>query len=246
MLSEEATPRCDTAIRACRRLFAPGMSNLASMTDTQPSDPRVALIDYAESAIVEDDALVAARARGIELGAIPVSPSVGALLAVLARAVDAHAVAEIGTGTGVSGLWLLAGLATDGVLTTIDPELEHHQAARASFAGADIAPGRTRLINGTPRDVLPRLSDSSYDLVFIDGPRLDMPRFVTESVRMLRPGGMLVIHDAAAQGAVADPARTDPMTAAAREAAMLVADDDRLLPVVIPLGPGVLAAAKSR
>lgn len=130
------TPRCDTAIRACRRLFAPGMSNLASMTDTQPSDPRVALIDYAESAIVEDDALVAARARGIELGAIPVSPSVGALLAVLARAVDAHAVAEIGTGTGVSGLWLLAGMATDGVLTTIDPELEHHQAARASFAGA--------------------------------------------------------------------------------------------------------------
>ncbi|MEP9392154.1 class I SAM-dependent methyltransferase [Gordonia sp. VNK1] len=216
------------------------------MTGTQPSDPRMALIDYAESAIVEDDALAAARLRAAELGTEPVSPAVGALLAMLARLVDARAVAEIGTGTGVSGLWLLAGMAADGVLTTIDPELEHHRAARASFAGGDIAPGRTRLINGTPREVLPRLSDNSYDLVFIDGPRLDLPRFVNESIRMLRPGGALVIHDAAAGGAVADPARTDPMTSAAREAALLVADDDRLLPVVIPLGPGVLAAAKAR
>lgn len=216
------------------------------MTDSQPTNNRAALIDYAESAIIEDDALIAARARADELGATPVSPAVGALLAVLARASDAHAVAEIGTGTGVSGLWLLSGMAPDGVLTTIDPEREHHRAARASFAGADIAPGRTRLINGTPRDVLPRLSDASYELVFIDGPRLDLPTFVVEAIRMLRPGGILVIHDAAADGAVGDPARTDPMTAAAREAALLVADDDRLLPVVIPLGPGVLAAAKAR
>lgn len=216
------------------------------MTETQPSDPRVALIDYAESAIVEDDSLAAARARSAEVGAQPVSPAVGALLALLARAVDAHAIAEIGTGTGVSGLWLLSGMAADGVLTTIDPELEHHRAARAAFASADIAPGRTRLINGTPRDVLPRLSDRSYDLVFIDGPRLDMADFVTEAVRMLRPGGVLVIHDAAAQGAVGDPSRTDPMTTAAREAALRVADNDHLLPVVIPLGTGVLAAAKAR
>lgn len=216
------------------------------MTDTQPTDPRTALIDYAESAIIEDDALVTARARSAELGAEPVSPAVGALLAVLARLVDARSVAEIGTGTGVSGLWLLAGMAADGVLTTIDPELEHHRAARESFAGADIAPGRTRLINGAPREVLPRLSDNSYDLVFIDGPRLDLPRFVTEAIRMLRGGGALVIHDAAAQGALGDPTRTDPLTGAAREAAMIVADDDRLLPVMIPLGPGVLAAAKAR
>ncbi|GAA1481825.1 O-methyltransferase [Gordonia sinesedis] len=213
------------------------------MTDTRRN---AGLIDYAESAIVEDDALAAARSRAEELGTEPVSAAVGALLAMLARACNAHAVAEIGTGTGVSGLWLLGGMAADGVLTTIDPEREHHRAARASFAGADIAPSRTRLINGTPREVLPRLSDESYDMVFIDAPTLDLPRFVSEAIRMLRPGGMLVIHDATASGAVGDPSRTDPATTAAREAALAIADDDRLLPVVIPLGGGVLAAAKAR
>lgn len=213
------------------------------MTDSRRD---AALIDYAESAIVEDDALAAARSRAAELGTTPVSPAVGALLAVLARSCDAHAVAEIGTGTGVSGLWLLGGMAADGVLTTIDPEREHHRAARASFAGADIAPSRTRLINGTPREVLPRLSDETYDMVFIDGPALDLPRFVGEAVRMLRPGGVVAIHDATAQGAVGDPSRTDPVTSAAREAALAIADDDQLLPVVIPLGGGVLVAAKSR
>ena len=99
------------------------------MTDS--SSP--ALISYAESAIVEDDALLAARTRAAELGTNPVSPSVGALLALLARATDARAVVEIGTGTGVSGLWLLNGMAPDGVLTTIDPEPEHHRAARRSL-----------------------------------------------------------------------------------------------------------------
>lgn len=215
------------------------------MTESTPST-RPDLIAYAESAIVEDDAVIAARARAEELGATPVSPAVGALLALLARAADARAVVEIGTGTGVSGLWLLNGMSADGVLTTIDPEPEHHRAARASFAGADIAPGRTRLINGTPVEVLPRLSEASYDLVFVDGPLLDLPRFVREAVRMLRPGGVVVVHNATAHGTVGDPARTEPPTAAAREAALLIADDEQLLPVVIPLGPGVLAAAKIR
>lgn len=216
-----------------------------STGESQPAADRTALIAYAESAIVEDDALAAARSRAEELGAAAVAPSVGALLALLARACQAKAVVEIGTGAGVSGLWLLNGMAEDGILTTIDPEPEHHRAARQSFAGADIATGRTRLINGRPREVLPRLSDNSYDLVFVDGPLIDHPQHVREAIRMLRPGGVVVVHNATADGAVADPSRTDPTAIAAREAALLIADDDQLLPVVIPLGTGVLAAAKA-
>ncbi|MFW0797488.1 class I SAM-dependent methyltransferase [Gordonia sp. CPCC 205515] len=217
-----------------------------STGDAPPAADRAALIDYAETAIVEDDALVAARARADELGATPIAPSVGALLALLARLCDARAVVEIGTGAGVSGLWLLNGMATDGVLTTIDPEPEHHRAARASFASAEIAPGRTRLINGSPRDVLPRLTDSSYDLVFVDGPLLQLPSYVAEAIRMLRPGGVVVVHNATADGAVADRSRTDPPAAAAREAAVIIARDGRLLPLGVPPGAGVLAAAKAR
>lgn len=219
----------------------------APAPDSAAADSAAAILSaYAESAIIEDEALRAARARAEELGAPTVSPSIGALLALLARVADARHVVEVGTGAGVSGLWLLSGMSSDGVLTTIDAELEHHRAARASFADAGIAPGRTRLINGTATDVLTRLTDDSYDLVFVDGPLLDHPRYVTEAIRMLRPGGVVVVHNATADGRVADRSATDPMTRAAREAAMLIADDERLLPVIVPLGAGVLAAAKAR
>lgn len=218
------------------------------MTDSpaQTQSTAAAVLAYAESAIVEDDALLAARERAEELGAPAIAPSVGALLSLLTRAADARAVVEVGTGAGVSGLWLLNGMSENGVLTTIDPEIEYHRAARESFSGADIAPARTRLINGTPRDVLPRLADESYDLVFIDGPVINHPRFVTEAIRILRPGGIVVVHNATADGSVGDRESNDPVTVAAREAALIIADDDRLLPVVIPLGSGVLAAAKAR
>ncbi|MBT0568471.1 O-methyltransferase [Williamsia sp. CHRR-6] len=221
--------------------------NLEDVSDTtgeRSADP-TALLRYAENAIVEDDAVRAARERGGELGATSVSPAVGATLCLLARLVEARSVVEIGTGAGVSGLWLLAGMRSDGVLTTIDPESEHQRSAKAGFAAAGVAPGRTRLINGRAAEVLPRLADSAYDLVFVDGAVIDQPRYVAEGVRLLRAGGVLVVHNATADGKIADPTQTDPDTAAAREAALLISEDDELLPVVLPLGRGLLAAAKS-
>jgi predicted O-methyltransferase YrrM len=215
-----------------------------SETTGPPIDPAV-LSRYAESAIVEDEALRLARERSDELGAPAITPAVGATLSLLARLVDAKAVVEVGTGAGISGLWLLNGMRTDGVLTTIDAEAEYHRAAKLAFTTAGISPSRTRLINGRAAEVLPRLADGSYDLVFVDGPVTDQPRFVAEGLRLLRGGGVLVVHNASADGTVADPSSTDPAALAAREAALLIADDDSLLPVVIPLGRGLLAAAKA-
>ncbi|GAA3961812.1 O-methyltransferase [Gordonia caeni] len=220
------------------------------MSDTSTTEPAPSRADqlaaYADAAIVEDDALRSARARAEELGATTVSPAAGALLSLLTRIADAQHVVEIGTGVGVSGLWLLAGMPPGGVLTTIDPEPEHHRAARQAFADAGVAPGRTRLITGAPTDVLTRLADESYDVVFIDGPLLSYPTFVAEAVRMLRPGGVVVLNNASAGGTIADPQATDPRTLATREAATLIADDDRLIPAVVPVGSGLLAAAKAR
>ena len=125
---------------------------------------------------------------------------------------------------------------------TIDPEPEYQQAAREAFAAADVPLGRTRLINGSPIEVLPRLADESYELVFLDGEVLDHPRYLADAVRILRPGGVVVLHHAGAL----DPGHTGPVADAVREAALIVADDDRFLPVVIPLGAGILAAAKAR
>lgn len=202
------------------------------------------ILTHTEDTILEDEMLTTARDRAAELGAEPVPAPVGAALALFTRMLDAKTVVEVGTGAGVSGLWLLRGMREDGVLTTIDSEPEHQRAAKQAFRVAGIAPSRTRLINGRALDVLPRLADSAYDLVFVDNCPADHPHFVREGVRLLRPGGVIVLHNALLGGRVADPGQRDATTVAVREAARTIADDDRLTRVLFPVGDGLLCAAR--
>lgn len=203
-----------------------------------------AIVNHAEQSISEDVITASARERADDSGAGAVTPAVGALLSVLARLAGAKAVVEVGTGAGVSGLWLLSGMRQDGVLTTIDVEPEHQRLAKQAFSEAGIGPSRTRLIGGRAQEVLTRLADESYDLVFIDAEPLDQPTFVAEGVRLLRPGGAIVVHRAALGGRAGDAGATERDVAAVREAARLIAEDERLTPVLIPLGDGLLAAAR--
>ena len=202
------------------------------------------MITHAEGSISEDQIVAAARERAVDAGAGAVSPAVGALLGLLARLTGGKSVAEVGTGAGVSGLWLLSGMRDDGVLTTIDVEPEHQRLAKQAFTEAGIGASRTRLIGGRAQDVLPRLADESYDLVFLDADPRDQPEFVVEGIRLLRAGGAIVVHRSALGGRAGDPAANDAEVAAVREAARLIAEDDRLTPVLIPLGDGILAAAR--
>ena len=80
-----------------------------------------------------------ARSAANVLGCVPVSPGVGSALRFLAAAVKARAVVEMGTGTGLSGLWLLRGMRPDGVLTSIDVDPEHQRIARAAFVASGTA-----------------------------------------------------------------------------------------------------------
>lgn len=158
----------------------------------QPAPSRgESLWAHAEGSISEDVILAGARERATDIGAGAVTPAVGALLCLLAKLSGGKAVAEVGTGAGVSGLWLLSGMRDDGVLTTIDIEPEHLRLARQAFAEAGIGPSRTRLISGRAQEVLTRLADASYDLVFIDADPIDQPDYVAEGVRLLRSGGSL-------------------------------------------------------
>lgn len=199
---------------------------------------------YVEESVVEDEVLVSARERATELGVAPVPPSVGALLSMYAQLLDARAVVEVGTGAGVSGLWLLDGMREDGTLTTIDSEPEHQRAAKESFRAADIPPARTRLINGRALDVLPRLADGAYDLVFLDASPIEHPQYIAEAVRLLRAGGAVLLHNALLGGRVPDPANRDAATQAVRSATRYVAEDPGLTSVLIPLGDGLLCASK--
>jgi predicted O-methyltransferase YrrM len=189
-------------------------------------------LDEAEYA-VEDEPLLTARANAEDLGGTePVAPATGAALRFLAIAVGARSVVEIGTGCGTSGIWLLRGMRQGGVLTSVDIEPEYHRMARKAFGQAGFAANQARLILGRALDVLPRLSDGAYDMVFCDADLASYPDYLTAGMRLLRHGGIVVFDD------------SDSPSAGARELADMVRIDDRLVPLSIPLAGGLLAAIK--
>ena len=199
--------------------------------------------DLVDSYVAEDDVMADARSAANVLGCVPVSPGVGSALRFLASAVVARAVVEIGTGTGLSGLWLLRGMRRDGVLTSIDVDPEHQRIARAAFVSSGHGPSRLRLINGMGLEVLPRLTDGGYDLVLVDTSPADHPRYLDEALRLLRPGGVLALHGVLGAG-VLDPDAADASTAGLREVTRMVREDERLAPTLLPLGEGLLTAIR--
>jgi predicted O-methyltransferase YrrM len=162
------------------------------------------------------------------------------VLRFLTAALAARSVVEIGTGTGVSGVWLLRGMADDGVLTTVETEAEHLRLARLTYAEAGFAPSRTRTILGRALEVLPRLADGAYDLVFVDGDKREYPEYLTEAHRLLRPGGVVAMDNALWHDRVADPAQRDPETVALRELGKALTADERFVPLLLPVGDGLL------
>ena len=203
-----------------------------------------ASLAYAESFQPEDEITIQARERGHELGCMPIGSAGGAALRVLAAATRARAVIEVGTGAGVSGLYLLEGMAPDGVLVSIDVESENQRAAREAFAEAGIASTRYRLINGSAADVLPRMRDEAYDLVFVDADKNAYAVYYEQAVRMLRPGGVVAFDNMLWHDRVADPSHRDTDTVVLRDLAKTVRDDARLVSVLLASGDGLLVAAK--
>lgn len=197
---------------------------------------------YVETFVAEQPAAASARQRAEELGVTPISSGAGAALRLLAAALDARAVVEVGTGTGVSGLWLLDGMHPDGILTTVDIEIEHQRAAKRAFAEDRIAPSRARVITGAARDVLPRLTDGGYDMVFIDADPQDYAELLDEALRLLRYGGMVVFNDALHKDRVADPSARDADSVALRDLGRQIHEHEQLLSSILPVGEGLLAA----
>jgi predicted O-methyltransferase YrrM len=203
-----------------------------------------ASLAYVEHYLPEDEPLRNARQRGEEVGATPIGPGGGAALRFLATAISARTVVEIGSGCGVSGIWLLRGMRAGGVLTSVDVEPDNQRLAREAYADAGFPTSRARLITGRALDVLPRLTDSAYDLVFCDAVKQEYPEYLGEALRLLRPGGVVAFDNALWNDRVADPANRTPDTVAIRELGRLVREDDRLTPMLLPVGDGLLAAVK--
>ena len=209
-----------------------------------PGNRPVGALDFADAFAAEDDVIGVARGMADEFGVTPVSPGTGSMLRVLAAAAGARAVVEIGTGTGVSGLWLLRGMRVDGILTTIDIEPEYQRIAKRVFAEAGRPASRTRLIAGRALDVLPRLADGAYDLLFLDGDRADYAACAAAAPRLLRPGGILAVNGVLAGGKVADPSARDAQTVELREVVKAVRDAEDWDTALSPAGDGLLCAVR--
>jgi predicted O-methyltransferase YrrM len=194
---------------------------------------------YADEATVEPDAIGRARAHALEIGADPISAAVGAQCSVIAAASRALNIVEIGTGGGVSGLWLLRG-SPRATLTTIDKEPEHLAVARSAFADAKIPAARARFISGRAADVLPRMNEASYDIVLVDADPEGVIEYVEHGLRLVRAGGTVLVPRVLAGGAVADPVRRGPVESAFRSLIQETQSSPAVLGALSIVGEGLL------
>jgi len=180
----------------------------------------------------EDAALEGALRAGAAAGlpAINVAPNQGKLLQVLARAIGAQRILEVGTLAGYSAIWLARALPEDGRLVTIEADPAHADVARANLAAAGLA-GRVELRVGLALDVLPRLAaegQGPFDLVFVDADKENIPAYFRWAHRLSRPGALIVVDNVVRDGEVADPNSTDPRVQGVRRFNDLVAAEPRV------------------
>lgn len=198
---------------------------------------------YSEELVFEPEQIRRARQRAHELGIQAITAATGAQLAMIASAMGAKRLVEVGTGAGVSGLWLLSA-SQDSVLTTVDHEAEFQNAARESFAEAEIPSSRTRVIIGRAAEVLGNMADSSYDLALLDLDPVDLQAVLPTAISLLRPGGVLAIPHALWQDRVPNPILRDDETVAMRATNKLLLENQDFFGTMSMVGDGLLLASK--
>ncbi len=198
---------------------------------------------FSEDFASEPAEIRAARRSANELGVESITEATGNQLAVLAGITKAKSIVEVGTGAGVSGLWLLSA-SNDSVLTTIDSEPEYQLAARENFKRAEIAPSRIRVISGKAQSVLANMAEAGYDLVFLDLSPVDLDQVLPLAVGLTRPGGALVLAHALWRDRVPNPTLRDEETSAIRSAMQKLADSEDFAVSISLVGDGLLIAHK--
>lgn len=201
------------------------------------------ILDTAEAS----DALEAALQHSEEFRLHSPDAITGSLLRTLAASVaasgDAGAIA-VTPAASVVGLYLLEGLGERGHLTCIDPESEHQRHAKSCFQGAGYKSSAFRFLPSRPLEVMGRLANESYQLVYGDVAPVDQRAFIDAALPLLTPGGALIIADSLLDGTIADTSRTDRDTVAAREADAYLRELPGLLISRLPLGAGLTIATK--
>jgi predicted O-methyltransferase YrrM len=194
------------------------------------------------------DEVLDAIARGTQQRGLPlVDAEVGALLRMLATAVNASRMLEIGTAIGYSGIWLAGALPPGGMLITIEMSEERAREARDNFARAGVA-DRVSVVVGDAQLKLAKVS-GPFDLIFQDGDKQLYTPMLDRLVALLRPRGLLVTDNVlwdgeVAPGFVAAPRRPVEDTRAIAEYNRRLASHPALLTSIVPLRDGVSISVK--
>lgn len=203
---------------------------------------------YSESLFPETEAMIAARTRGEEMGIANPARLTAAMTRFLVELIGASSIVEVGTGTGVSGLYLLD--LPEINLTSIDAEMAQAKAAKRAFEEAGIPATRYRLITGITKEVIGKLADDSYDLfVLRETSESKDADYLVDALdqihRSLRPGGLVVLDGILGGGRVADPTQRDEISLARREAIRAIRTDSKWRPLLLPIDDGVMVAIKT-
>lgn len=183
-----------------------------------------------ESLVPDDEALNAALAASEKAGLPPinVAPNQGKLLMLLAHAIGARRVLEIGTLGGYSTIWLARGLAPDGRLITLEANEDYAEVARANIARAGLA-DRVELRIGRAQDTLPGLAEEApFDLIFIDADKPGTPGYFQWAVKLARRGSLIIVDNVVREGAVLEAESGDTSVQAMRRFFELAATDPRV------------------
>lgn len=198
---------------------------------------------FAEDYPLEPEHIRAARRHADELGVESITPATGAQLASVAAIGKAKNIVEVGTGAGVSALWLLSA-SQDSIVTTIDSEPEYQNVAKESFKQAGITASRLRTITGKANAVMGNMAESAYDLVFIDIDPEDIEGILPTAVSLLKPGGSLVVAHALYRDRVPNPTLRDDETVGMRNVLKAFDGSEDFLATISLVGDGLLVVVK--
>lgn len=165
-----------------------------------------------------DHALEEAEENGVRAPSAVVGTLLTTLAAAHAAGTQSQGAVAVTPAAGVVGLHILRGLPDKATLTCIEPEAALQSEAKAAFKLAGYPTSRARFLTARPLEVMRRLANGAYQLVYADVAPLELGALIDVAWPLLTPGGTLVIADSLLDGTVADPSRRDRTTDAAREA----------------------------
>ncbi len=191
---------------------------------------------YFNTALIpRDPALQGALERSREAGlpSIAVAENQGRLLNLLASLMGARRILEVGTLGGYSAIWLARALPADGRLVSLEIDPRHAEVARANLAAAGLA-DRAEVRLGRGIDLLPALEGGEpFDLAFIDADKPSNPDYFAWAMRLVRPGGLIIVDNVVRKGMVADASSQDANVIGVRRLVDRVAAEPRAEALVL-------------